>query len=251
MTPSYLFGTIHVLPQADFILENKVKTAFGESEELVMELDMTDPTLQARMMEMMTMSGGVTLDQLLTKQQYAELSKKLQTINGMPPLATINSFKPFMIATMMLNEFVGSQPASFEMTLMSMASARALPVSGLETIEHQMSIFDSIPYADQVSDLMDMVKRSDEMKALFTSMVNQYKAEEVNALYATTAEYMDSDAEMGYLLHSRNMNWAELLDTRLGADALFVAVGAAHLGGEKGVIELLRKRGYRVTAVMD
>jgi uncharacterized protein YbaP (TraB family) len=163
----------------------------------------------------------------------------------------VNGFKPFMVATMMLSEYVGSQPASFEMTLMSMASAREMPISGLETIESQMAIFDSIPYESQAEDLMEMVEEGDEMKALFADMVAQYKAEEINALYKTTEEYTDSDDEMRFMLHNRNANWAEVLEERLGEKTLFIAVGAAHLGGEEGVINLLKEQGYQMTPLMD
>jgi len=249
--PSYLFGTIHVLPQADFELDEKVKTAFAESEELVMEMDMKDPSLQMKMFQLMKMSGEVTLDQLLSKEQYSRLFEKLSGMEGAPPLAMMNSYKPFMVATMMLTEYVGSQPASFEGTLISMAAAREMPVSGLETVEAQMAIFDSIPYADQAEDLMEMVEKSDEMKELFTEMVAQYKAEQVNALYATTAEYTDSEMEMKFMLHDRNRNWATALDSILGDEALFIGVGAAHLGGEKGLISLLKEKGYELTPIMD
>jgi uncharacterized protein YbaP (TraB family) len=251
MNSSYIFGTIHVLPTADFELDEKVKIAFGDSEELVMEMDMTDPTLETKMFQMMNMSHGMTLDQLLTEEQYEMLSKKLQSIVGVPPLALMNGFKPFMVATMMISEYVSNDPASFEMTLMSMAAAREMPVSGLESIEDQMAVFDSIPYSDQAEDLMDMVENSDEMKELFADMVAQYKAEEVNALYITTAEYMASEEEMKFLLYTRNQNWADLLETRLGQKTLFIAVGAAHLGGEKGLIALMTKQGYELTPIMD
>jgi uncharacterized protein YbaP (TraB family) len=79
----------------------------------------------------------------------------------------------------------------------------------------------------------------------------QYKAEEINALYTTTAEYMASEEEMKFLLYTRNQNWADLLETRLGQKTLFIAVGAAHLGGEKGLITLMTKQGYELTPIMD
>lgn len=249
--PSYIFGTIHVLPQADFVLEEKVKVAFDESAELVMEMDMTDPALQMKMFQMMNMRDSLTLDQLLSKEDYDLLSEKLASIEGAPPLAMMNSFKPFMVATMMISEYVGSQPASFEGTLMAMSAEREMSVSGLEALEDQMGIFDSIPYADQAEDLMDMVEKSDEMKQLFADMVAQYKAEQVNELYKSTEEYMNSEEEMKYLLYDRNRNWAVKLDEMLGDKTYFIGVGAAHLGGENGIIMLLKKSGYKLTPIMD
>lgn len=249
--PSYIFGTIHVLPQADFELDKKVKTAIEASDELVLEMDMTDPNLQTKMFSNMNMQGGMTLDKLLSEDEYKQLGEKLQSIQGVPPIAMVNGMKPFMLATLMIREYVGSQPASFEMTLMSMAAAREMPVSGLETIESQMAIFDSIPYEDQAKDLMDMVEKSEDMKALFAEMVGQYKDEEVNDLFNSTEEYMNSEEEMKFLLYERNVKWAEKLDVMLGDKTYFIGVGAAHLGGEQGLINLLQDQGYQLTPVMD
>ncbi|MEM9050705.1 MAG: TraB/GumN family protein [Bacteroidota bacterium] len=249
--PSYLFGTIHVLPQADFELDEKVKKAFSESEELIMEMDLTDPTLQAKMFQGMNMADGMTLDKLLSKEDYDALGKKVSSIEGTPPFAMMNAFKPFMVATMMMGEYVGSQPASFEMTLMSMASENQMSVSGLESIEYQMAVFDSIPYESQAEDLMEMVYEEEKMKTLFSRMVQEYKDEEVNALFTSISEYSDSEDEMEFLLYRRNASWAEKLDGMIGEKTYFIGVGAGHLGGEKGVIKLMRNKGYTVSSVMD
>jgi len=62
---------------------------------------------------------------------------------------------------------------------------------------------------------------------------------------------MASEEEMKFLLYTRNQNWADLLETRLGQKTLFIAVGAAHLGGEKGLITLMTEQGYELTPIMD
>ncbi|MCH2215697.1 MAG: TraB/GumN family protein [Flavobacteriales bacterium] len=249
--PSYLFGTIHVLPQEDFKLDEKVKKAFGESEELTMEMDLTDPALQTKMFQGMNMADGMTLDKLLSKEDYDALSKKVASIEGTPPFAMMNAFKPFMVATIMMSEYVGSQPASFEMALMTMANENEMSVSGLESIEYQMAVFDSIPYESQAEDLMEMVYEADKMKALFSRMVQEYKDEEVNALFTSISEYSGSESEMEFLLYKRNANWVDKLGDMLGEKTYFIGVGAGHLGGQKGVIKLLRDKGYSVTAILD
>ena len=249
--PSYLFGTIHVLPQEDFKLDEKVKKAFGESEELTMEMDLTDPALQTKMFQGMNMADGMTLDKLLSKEDYDALSKKVASIEGTPPFAMMNAFKPFMVATIMMSEYVGSQPASFEMALMTMANENEMSVSGLESIEYQMAVFDSIPYESQAEDLMEMVYEADKMKALFSRMVQEYKDEEVNALFTSISEYSGSESEMEFLLYKRNANWVDKLGGMLGEKTYFIGVGAGHLGGQKGVIKLLRDKGYSVTAILD
>jgi uncharacterized protein YbaP (TraB family) len=169
----------------------------------------------------------------------------------MSPLAMMNTFKPFMIAPMLLRNYIEGEPASFEFSLVSMAREKEMPIEGLETIERQLAVFDSISYVSQAEDLMELVYYEDEMKALFSEMVEQYKNEQVNDLYQTTAEYMADEDEMNYLLYQRNLDWAEVLTSRLGDKTYFIGVGAAHLGGKKGVIELMRARGFDVAPVMD
>lgn len=248
--PSYVFGTIHVLPQSDFELDEKIRTALDESDELVLEMDMSDPTLQTRMMQMAAMSDGQTLDKLMSEEDYALLDKKLRKVAGIP-LGQVSTYKPFMISTFLLSEYVGSQPASFELALMTMASQREMPISGLESLELQMAVFDSISYESQAEDLLEMVRDSVEMRKLFRSMIEEYKAEDMTGLYATTEDYFDSEEEMEYLLYRRNREWVETINEKFGEKTYFIAVGAAHLGGDQGLIELLRKDGYRINAIMD
>jgi uncharacterized protein YbaP (TraB family) len=98
---------------------------------------------------------------------------------------------------------------------------------------------------------MEMVYEEDEMRDLFASMVEQYKAEEVNDLYKATEEYMQDEEEMNFLLYQRNHAWAEELSGKLGDKTYFIGVGAGHLGGEQGLIKLMRERGFKVTAIPD
>jgi len=246
---AYLFGTIHVLPQSDFTLEEKVRQALDDSDELVMELDMSDPGLQMRMMQLASMSDGRTLDELMSEEDYALVDSKLRSVAG-TSLATFNTYKPFMVATLLLREYVGSQPASFELALMSMASQRDMPISGLESLELQMAVFDSISYESQVEDLVMMVRDSVEMQRMYREMIEEYKAEDYEGLYASTEGYFDSD-EMKYLLYERNENWVEIINDKFGESTPFFAVGSAHLGGEKGLIKLLKEKGLNLYPIPD
>lgn len=247
---AYLFGTIHVLPQNEFNLDEKVRRALYESDELVMELDLTDPGMQAKMMELASMNEGMTLDKLMDEEEYAMIDKKLRAVMG-TPLSSVNTFKPFMVSTFLLGEYVGSQPASFELALMSMASQRNMPISALESLEDQMAVFDSIPYEAQVEDLLMMVRDSVEMRDLFVEMIAEYKSEDLEGLYETTEEYFDSEQEMRLLLYERNAKWMDIIENRIGEKTLFIAVGAAHLGGEMGLVKQLNDRGLIVSPIFD
>lgn len=248
MKPSYIFGTIHVLPQADFEIKPKVKEAMMESEQLVLELDMTNPNLQMEMMQTATMKEGKTLDKLFDPADYAVIDSLMKITVGMG-LAMMNTFKPFMINTMLIGRMIEGQPASFEMSLIQMASEQKMTIIGLESIAEQMAVFDAISYESQAEDVLEMINKEQEMRAMYVKMVDLYKNEKLSTLYEMTSDYVDNEDEMNLLLHNRNKNWLAMVPQLTKEKSAFIGVGAAHLGGKSGMIALLRGAGYEVTPI--
>jgi len=247
--PSYIFGTFHLLSKNDFEMKSKVMNAFHTSEQLVMELNLGNPGLQMEMMMHMAMKDGMTLDKLIDSVNYKKLDEAVKDAIGMGVMM-FNTFKPMMVGTFLILNYIEGEPASLEMTLTSMAKEREMPIFGLETIEYQLSIFDEIPYEDQVIDLMEMVNDTKKMQALYADMVANYKDENINALYHLTVEDAGSKKELEFLLFKRNREWVKKVEELSRDHATFYAVGAAHLGGKEGMIKLLEKEGYKVTPIL-
>lgn len=246
--PSYLFGTIHVLPQKDFVLKEKVKTAFNASELIVLELDMDDPGMQVEMMQNALMSNGQTLDKLFDAEHYKKLDDALKETLGMG-VAPFNSMKPFVVSSMLLMRYLGEQPASFEGSFIQMAQAGNKEILGLETVADQMQVFDDIPYEEQVDDIEEMLDNPTDASEGFALMVDTYKKEDIGALYEMMADQMESELQMELLLHKRNRDWIPKITEFAKTQSTFFGVGAGHLGGEQGVVTLLRKAGYQVTPI--
>jgi len=245
---SYLFGTIHMLPQKDFELKEKVKKAFNASEQIVMELDMDDPGLQMEMMQQMNMKEGHTLKALMKEEDYKKLDGILTKSMG-AGVQMFNTMKPFVISSMLIQNFIEGQMASFEQTFVAMAKEKNKEVLGLETATEQLSIFDRIPYKDQVEDLSEMLNEEEKMKAIFADMIKWYKEEDYNRLYEYTKDYMDDAHELELMLGARNRSWIPKIGKLAKEKTTFFGVGAAHLGGEIGVLALLKDAGYQVTPV--
>ncbi|MFK7848174.1 MAG: TraB/GumN family protein [Rhodothermales bacterium] len=247
--PSYLMGTIHILPQSEFELKEKVQTAFDASELLVLELDIDDPGLQASIMQHAGMDNGETLDQLLPPLAYEKIDRQLKEVLGVG-IQPFNTFKPLLIASFLTAKYVGEQPASFEATLMQMAMEKGIEVQGLETVADQMAVFDKISYPDQVKDLVEMIDDEDRVKGLYKKLLGLYKAEDQKALFDMMGEYFDDPAQLEVMINERNKNWIPLIEAKAKTVSTFFGVGAGHLGGEQGVLSLLKKAGYKVTPVM-
>ena len=139
-----------------------------------------------------------------------------------------------------------------EMEILSLAQKSKKEIKGLETIDFQMSIFDSIPYDVQAKSLLRSVDSLQQSKKYFDTLVNVYLSQDLNAIEAmfSKPEFGMAD-NLDILLDKRNENWAMQFKTLLPKGPLFIAVGAGHLVGEKGILALLKKQGYQVTPLLN
>ena len=249
--PSYLYGTIHLICPGDFVLSDTLKGCFKETDRLTLEIDMDDPGLMMAMARSMSMSGGNQLKQLLDSTDYSRLNRYFKDSVGMN-IAPFERAKPFMLMSILLNRVLACQPQSYELSLMGLAKKQNSEVLGLETVEEQMAVFDSIPYAAQANMLITLMDSLPQARREFGNMVKVYKQKDLNGLYALTMESeFEMENQQEILLSDRNKRWIPIIQKQVAEAPTFVAVGAAHLGGEQGVIALLRQAGYRVSPVFE
>lgn len=248
---SYLFGTIHLIPAKDYFLPKGTDSLLGASNRLVLEMDMSDPTLQVKLMGAMMLDSGKTLANLYTEKEYAYLTKQLDKKYGIPVTA-LATMKPILIQqSLMMKEMVGSDYKSYEKEFMAKAQAQGMPVSGLETLEDQLGALDAMPLDEQAEGLLKAVKNPDEAEKSLAGLIKKYKTQDVDALYeSVSGKKADLKKYEEDLLINRNKNWIPKIAEMAQKERLFIAVGAAHLGGDTGVIHLLRQAGFTVEPVL-
>lgn len=248
---SYVFGTIHLIPQEDFVFKNKVKTAFQACDKAVLELDMDSPEFMKDVMKYSYLQNGDELKSFMDDKEYEILDTYLKEKLG-TGMAQFNTAKPFMLMSVLLTTTASKPMASFEMTLIQMAAKAKKEIEGLETYQSQAVIFDQTPYDEQIDDLVEMIENPDKNAKIYSKMVDLYVAENISGLYDYMDEYMDGDIElMEKFLDQRNNNWIPKIEAFSKQESVFYAVGAGHLGGEQGVINLLKKAGYTLTPVLE
>lgn len=245
---SYLYGTMHLLAQEDFNLTDKTLNAFKSAEQIVMELDMDNPSLQMEIMNHVQMKDGTTLDQLLDEESYKKLDESLKASYGVG-VQIFNNWTPTMVGTLLLTNFIEGKPASFEGTFVQHAADQQKELLGLETVEEQLALFHQTPYKDQVKDLKEMLNEQAKVQAMFDAMTELYKKEDIEGLYVYTQDYYDNPQMVELMLHARNKNWIAEIEEYAKNKSTFFAVGAGHLGGASGVIHLLKEQGYTVSPV--
>ncbi|MFT6811253.1 MAG: hypothetical protein ACJA01_004501 [Saprospiraceae bacterium] len=251
-TPSYLFGTIHIIDGDDFFLPKGTLSAFDVSDKIVFEIDMADMNDPMKLMPMMQkafMAGDTTLEDLLTVDEYAMVKEHFSKM-GLP-IFFLERIKPMFLTVFATGDFdpedlKSGKVKSYEMEFAAMAEDASKETAGLETIEYQIGIFDAVPYSDQAAMLLDAINSSDTEGDQFQELVDMYKQQDIEGLYnmmkgdETVAAYEDA------LLINRNKNWIPQMSTMMSVGPTFFAVGAGHLGGPMGVVNLLREEGYAV-----
>ncbi|GAB4052735.1 TraB/GumN family protein [Spirosoma litoris] len=250
--PSYLYGTFHLICPADLQISDAIKKAMSDSQQVYLELDMDDPSMMMNMQKAVMMSGGKTIKDLLSADDYAVLDNYLKQKMGMG-LAQMGMFKPIGIMSMMYMTMLPCQPASYDMTFAQMAATDKKEVFGLETLEAEMAALDKIPLSEQLKGLVEMARNPDEAKKEFSEMVANYKAHDLDKLMGGMKSSKFSGGDFSQfeesLLGERNISWMPVIEKAAKEKPTFFAFGAGHLGNEKGIVNLLRKKGYTVKPV--
>lgn len=255
--PSYLFGTMHLLCGDDIALSDSLKSAIAASDNVYLELQMDNLFEMMGAMTHMTMKGDTTLADLLTKQEYGKVQRYFEENSSMLPFAMLEKFKPMLAASLIAEqESKGScdNMVAMESLIMQEAKESDKKIKGLETMDFQLGLFDKIPYKVQAKQLYQMIAKSGDTtdKNELAELTNAYRSQQLNKLgEMTMKEDMGIKNFTELLLYKRNENWAKKLGELLPDKSLVVAVGAGHLPGKRGVINLLRQAGYKVEPVKN
>ena len=257
---SYLFGTIHVGQTAFYPLEPQVTRALSDAKKLVIEVDIRDTeAMRLAVMRHGIYPDGQTINQHLSADGSAQLRQALKRVGI--PFENVARMKPWMVANilrvqeMALNGYPTEQ--GIEKYFISSAQKQSKPIQELETADYQLSLFDSMSDVEQEEylkeNLTELANGEAMKKAL--ALIAAWQIADAKALENALLEMQKGENASDrflqqVLLDKRNPNMANKVEALLKTDKVsFVAVGALHLLGEKGVPKLLQKRGYEVQRI--
>ncbi len=245
---SYLYGTIHLLCPNQIKIDTVIKQAFNLTKQLFLEIDMDDPQMMVKAMKGMMMPDSVQLENLVSKADYDSMNIIFKAKAGMG-LRLMGKAKPMLLMSAVFPALLQCNPDGFEKHFQAMAKARNMELKGLETIEYQMRVFDTIPYHVQAEMLKSMLFNLDSTKKEFDEMLAVYLAKDINAMQQLTTKDPEFGKYDALMLQNRNNNWIPVIANAMKQMPTFFAVGAAHLGGKNGIISLLRKNSFKVEPV--
>lgn len=251
--PSYIFGTFHLLCKGDIQFSEQLKKSVAYADEIYLEMDMDDPSTMLGGLLYMNMKDGKKLKDLYTDDEYKKVENYFKDSLGMP-MMFFQSMKPYFLVALLYPKMMNCKTSSgVEEELMKIAKENKKEIKGLETIQFQASVFDSIPYEWQAKELLKNIDSFSLYKKEFDTMLVEYKNQQLSAMenLLGKSEFGSDKNYEEILLNKRNRNWVGQLKDIMKKESVFVAVGAGHLVGEKGLLNLLKKEGYTVEPLVN
>ena len=249
----YLGGTVHLLRPGDYPLPDEFEEAYQASSELYFETDiaaMSDLLVQAQMLQQLTYSDDRSLRTVLSDQAYTALSAYTQTA-GLP-IVMLEKFKPeLLISTLQILVFqsMGFTPQGVDAFFHTRAVADGKAEGQLETVQEQIGFIAAMGEGNDSEFILLSLKDLTETGNVIDGMIGAWRSGDAQGLSELFVEDMKVEAPALYdtLLLERNLKWIPRINRMLqDADTEFVLVGAAHIVGENGLLDLLSQEGYEI-----
>lgn len=246
--PSYLFGTMHLLCAEDANLSVNLKKAIREADRIYFEIDMDDMSQMLSALKYARMNDNTKLSDLLSAEEYVRVKNYFEKNRSILPFSMMERLKPYMLTSLIgENGMECDKTNGMEMIIMQEANKYDKEIKGLETAEFQASLFDSIPYEKQAKELLNYIDSIDVHKNSTSELVKVYREQDLQKMEALTSKSEGGIADyLDLLVYNRNRRWLEQLKEILPDKTTLIAVGAGHLPGQSGMINLLRQAGYKV-----
>jgi hypothetical protein len=253
VAPSYVYGTIHVADPRLAALPALVRKVFAGARSLMVEF-LPDAYTEERFLEAALLPQPHTLEEVIGPEDFQRAVRSLQPIGLTPEF--INRLKPWGVL-LNLREQRAAQGAPIDTQLVDLARLRHIPFSQIEGVEEQIFTFDEFPMDAQVALLKHSLAHRDELLALSDRTLEAYVAGDLATIWRLREQFADRYPEISQyqavmtkrVIYDRSVVMAFRMQRELRHGAAFVALGALHLFGEKGVLALLEQDGYLASRV--
>ena len=249
----YLLGAIHLMREDGYPLNKSIESAYHDAQTLVLEINLDEASSSEAQLLMVTKGlypAGQTLRESLSPQTFELVKKKTEEL-GLD-IQQVNRLKPWLVtitlAAMQLEQLGYDSKLGIDKHFFDKAKVDKKEILSLESIEYQVSLLEGMSSGNQEAALLETIQELDLFKKEFEDIIKAWSRGETKKLDELLLEsFKDYPELLNQLIVQRNKNWAPKIEEFLNHKGnVLVVVGAAHLIGNKGVIELLRQKGYVV-----
>jgi hypothetical protein len=247
---SYIFGTMHLMDEAHFYFPKKLEKLVSTVDAVCLEIGDVQHTLINPALLMLKEGSFLAklsetqIDSLCNWAKIQLLMEKDQFI------ANFSKAKPFLIFQLILQNELPNSLQSQEIKMEEMlATKKKKTTIGLETIESQLALFDSLPVNSQINLIMTELADVSNVLTNFKLTQENYLMQDVDKIHEELMKDITDPYFNFKFIDERNANWIEKIKKLTANQSILFAVGAGHLGGDNGVLKLLEKEGFTITPI--
>lgn len=244
---AYLFGTMHVKDKRAFDFSQNMTNAFDTCKSFAMEIAL-EPDIYKDIFKMMVADESYHIEDYLKPEELSKIDNFLKKEFGFK-LEYFKQIKPVFLYIIMSGTGMSVDNEHFlDEYLFLKAKQEEKTVIGIETLEEQINALDGLSIKEQLQLVLDAVDSFNKNKKLEQKLLKYYQKQELSEI-AKLIEASSDEKVSKLLLTNRNYVMADRIANFIPKESTFVAIGAGHLPGKEGVIELLRKKGFTVTPI--
>lgn len=256
--PSYLFGTHHLIPISFLDSVPNLFKAFNECDVVIGEMKMNNIDVSAKIQQAALLPKDSTITHFISEENYDFVDRELRATLAMG-LKEMSMLNPSFIRTMyeleIYRKVTGfSEDMQSDSYFQLVAELKGKEVVGLEDEDKQIEVLlGNKDLKRETQLLVESVRNKDKMAEDLILLNKLYKAGDIEKLVKLAKQQEDftdmTSEEYAITVDNRNFAWVEVLPKYINQSSCFIAVGALHLGGENGLINQLKKQGYKVSPV--
>ncbi len=244
---AFLFGTMHVKDKRAFDFSENMTNAFDSCKAFAMEIAL-EPDIYKDIFKMMVADEGYRIEDYLQPEELSKIDNFLKKEFGFK-LEYFKQIKPVFLYIIMSGTGMSVDNEHFlDEYLFLKAKQEEKTVIGIESLEEQINALDGLSVREQLDLVLDAVDGFGKNKKLEQKLLKYYQKQELSEI-AKLIEASSDEKVSKLLLTNRNYVMADRIANFITKESTFIAIGAGHLPGKEGVIELLRKKGFTVTPV--
>ena len=255
--PSYILGTHHGCPFTYCDSIPGLMKAFDKVDNVIGEINMIEfaemsPERMQQMQAMMMMPADTSLLSLFNEEETAKVNEWLKKEMG-ASLEMLSMMKPMTIMVTVQNKVMMevipdvANMTTIDKYMQTLGQSKGKSIGELETADYQMTLLYGNSLEEQADALLEMIDQG-ESRELMVQLTDAYKSQNLDTLWEIFQEQM-TDYEYDAIVKVRNLNWEKQMKELLPKQSTLFVVGAGHLPGENGIINLLRKAGYKIKPV--
>jgi uncharacterized protein YbaP (TraB family) len=243
---SFIYGTIHLRDKKVYFLIDEIKKYIEKSDFFIAEYNLDD-NRQDEIMSAMQMPEGKHLRNYFSDKKFVKAQKIIQKSFGFD-IEKLGFLKPIALENMFTEMSFNSDfslPLDFE--LWNYAKNLGKNLNGAESIESQIKILKKLSLKQQIKSFKQIIRNVEKYRNKLNRITKYYVNQDITMLYRLSVKTLGTSKNI--LVYKRNEKICEKIIEIHKKGSVFAAIGAGHLWGEKGILRILKTKGYEIKPV--